>query len=107
MIRKSWLALSLLLGLATTLGAACGDDDDDDDDDTDTAEDGDDAADDDEAGAIDISGIEELEDGTLSVLISAPYPPFEDFGPGGETDIVGFTPDFAAAIGEKLGWKSR
>jgi polar amino acid transport system substrate-binding protein len=109
LIGKRWLAISLLLGLALTLGAACGDDDDDDDDDTDVTADDDDAADDDTADdddageAIDISGIEELEDGTLSVLINAPYPPLENFGPGGETDIVGFTPDLATAMAEKLG----
>lgn len=103
MIARRSLALSLLVGLAMTLGAACGDDDDDGGDASESAEGDNDAADDDDPGAIDISAIEELEDGTLSVLISAPYPPFEDFGPGGETDIVGFTPDLAAAMGEKLG----
>jgi polar amino acid transport system substrate-binding protein len=100
LIRKHWLVLSLLLGLTLALGAACGDDDDDD---ADVTADDDDADDDDAGGAIDISGIEELEDGTLSVLINAPYPPLENFGPGGETDIVGFTPDLAAAMAEKLG----
>jgi polar amino acid transport system substrate-binding protein len=101
LIGKRWLAITALLGLALTLGAACGDDDDDD---TEVTTDDDDAADDDDAGeAIDISGIEELEDGTLSVLTNAPYPPLENFGPGGETDIIGFDPDLAAALGEKLG----
>ena len=43
-----------------------------------------------------------VKDGTLTVGISPDYPPFENIENG---EIVGFEPDLAAALGEKLGLK--
>jgi polar amino acid transport system substrate-binding protein len=86
---KRWLGLALVVSLGMALAVACGDDDDDDDDD------------DGGGGDIDISGAEELEDGSLQVLSDIPYAPIEFFDENDE--VVGVDPDIAAAIAEKLG----
>ncbi len=56
----------------------------------------------DTAETIDISGIEFMQDGTLSIGVEIGYPPFEDFAEDGTTPI-GYDVDFAHALGEKLG----
>ena len=43
-----------------------------------------------------------VKEGTLTVGISPDYPPFENIENG---EIVGFDPDLAAALGEKMGLK--
>ncbi len=82
--------LVLVLGAALAF-AACGDDDED--------EDGDGAP---AGGAIDISGVPELQDGVLTVGSDIAYAPFEFFQEG--TDIEdGLDIDLARAIAEELG----
>ncbi|MEX2235987.1 MAG: ABC transporter substrate-binding protein [Dehalococcoidia bacterium] len=92
-----WLFLSLVLSLSLLATAACGDDDDGDGDDVESTAEGDDDA----GQVIDITGIEELEDGNLVVLSDVPYAPIEFFDENDE--IVGFDVDIAAALAEKLG----
>lgn len=54
------------------------------------------------AGAIDMSGVTLMNDGTLTIGVEIGYPPFEDFAEDGTTP-VGYDIDFANALGEKLG----
>ncbi|MDD4717572.1 MAG: transporter substrate-binding domain-containing protein [Eubacteriales bacterium] len=54
------------------------------------------------AEPIDISGVELINAGTLSIGVEIGYPPFEDFAEDGTTPI-GYDVDFAKALGEKLG----
>jgi polar amino acid transport system substrate-binding protein len=100
----------LLLAAATlalgTFAVACGDDDDDGGDDEPTA-----AATQPSGGGtpvsgggIDISGIEELADGTLTVGSDGAYAPIEFEDEGGT--LVGLDVDIAAAIAEVLGVES-
>jgi polar amino acid transport system substrate-binding protein len=94
--------LLLLAAAALTLAAvACGSDDDDDGDDGDgeptaaaTAPDG-------GGDAIDISGIEELADGTLTVGNDGAYAPMEFEDESGE--LVGFDVDLINAMAAVLG----
>lgn len=51
---------------------------------------------------IDISSVELMQDGVLSIGVEIGYPPFEDFAEDGTTPI-GYDIDFAKALGEKLG----
>ena len=102
-MERRWVFLSLFVGLALLVGAACGDDDDDSDEEeaTEEAEETGDDTEDGDGGDIDISGVEELADGTLTVLSDIPYPPIEFFDENDE--VVGVDPDIAAGIAEKLG----
>ncbi|MGN0155596.1 MAG: transporter substrate-binding domain-containing protein [Lachnospiraceae bacterium] len=52
--------------------------------------------------AIDLSGVELMNDGTLTIGMEIGYPPFEDFAEDGTTPI-GYDVDFAKALGDKLG----
>jgi len=56
------------------------------------------------AEPIDISGVNLMQDGTLTIGVEIGYPPFEDFAEDGTTP-VGYDIDFAKALGEKLGLK--
>ncbi|HET9476734.1 MAG TPA: ABC transporter substrate-binding protein [Dehalococcoidia bacterium] len=84
----SFLILALLLGMA----AACGDDDDEGDDGGSPTGD----------GAIDISGVPELEDGTLTVGSDIAYAPIEFYIEGTETPD-GLDIDLAKAMAQVLG----
>jgi polar amino acid transport system substrate-binding protein len=91
------IALVLLAALLTA-AVACGDDDDDDDDGGDdggatTAPAGD---------GIDISGVPELEDGTLTVGSDIAYAPFEFYEEGTE-NADGLDIDIAEALAAALG----
>lgn len=79
----------LLLALLLALAAACGDDDDED-----TGDDG--------GGAIDISGVPELDDGKLTIGSDIAYAPIEFYIEGTETPD-GLDIDLAKAIAEALG----
>ena len=100
--------LLLLAAAALAIGAfaaACGDDDDDGDEESAAtatqASGGETPA---PGGEIDISGIEELEDGTLTVGSDGAYAPIEFEDEGGE--LVGLDVDIAAALAEVLGVES-
>jgi len=95
---KHPLFLLLALLLASTFAfVACSDDDDDDADATATA------TEDAGGGAtIDISGVEELEDGTLTIGSDIAYAPIESFEEGTD-NAVGLDIDIAKAMGEKMG----
>lgn len=54
------------------------------------------------SGSASAPAIKLVKEGTLTVGISPDYPPFENLENG---QIVGFEPDLAAALGEKLGVK--
>ena len=56
------------------------------------------------ASDIDISGVNLLSDGVLSVGCEVGYPPFEDFAEDGTTPI-GYDIDIISAVAEKLGLK--
>ncbi len=87
-----YFLLFAVLALASALAfAACDDDDGDDGD-------GDGGA----AGAIDISGVPELEDGVLNVGSEIAYAPFEFFQEGTEIED-GLDIDIAKAIADELG----
>ncbi len=88
---KRYVLVFAVLALASALAFAACDDDDDDGD-------GDGGA----AGAIDISGVPELEDGVLSVGSEIAYAPFEFFQEGTEIED-GLDIDLARAIAEELG----
>lgn len=99
---KNWLVIGAVLAMAV-LGVACGDDDDDN---------GDGAAPTAAAtqrGAqtpgtgerIDISGVEELSDGTLTIGSDIAYAPIEFFDEN--NNPVGLDIDLANAMGEVLG----
>lgn len=52
--------------------------------------------------AIDLSGVQLMQDGVLNIGMEIGYPPFEEFAEDGVTPI-GYDVDFAMALGEKLG----
>ena len=54
------------------------------------------------AGSASAPAVKLVKEGTLTVGISPDYPPFENLENG---QIVGFEPDLAAALGEKMGVK--
>lgn len=92
---KWWLLLGSIAVALTLVLAACGDDDDDDDDDggsepTKGSE------------SIDISGVAELEDGTITVGSDIAYPPIEFFEEGTDTP-TGLDIDLMTAIAAALG----
>ena len=100
---RRWIYVGALAATLAVAGACGGDDDDDGGDTTPsaaatspTA-----AAATSAAGAIDISGIDELSDGTLDVGSDVAYAPIEFFDEADE--IVGLDVDLANAIGEALG----
>jgi polar amino acid transport system substrate-binding protein len=100
--RKHPLLLLLVLVLVTALTfAACDDDDDEEDggDETPAATETDDGAD---GGEIDISGVEELDDGTLTIGSDIAYAPIEFFEEGTDNEM-GLDVDIANAMAEKLG----
>lgn len=84
---RTLLLLAVLL-IGALAFAACGDDDDD------TGDDG--------GGDIDISGVSELEDGTLLVGSDIAYAPIEYFEEGTDTP-TGLDIDLMTAMAEKLG----
>jgi polar amino acid transport system substrate-binding protein len=102
-----WLALltALLLAAAALLAAACGDDDDDGDegDGDATAVATEPAGGETPSGGepIDISGVEELSDGTLTAGSDIAYAPIEFFDE--QNNPVGLDVDLANAMGEALG----
>ncbi|MPZ22845.1 MAG: transporter substrate-binding domain-containing protein [Dehalococcoidia bacterium] len=106
-MRRSWWAIASVALAMAAASVACGGDDDDNGEadvteeatepDSTTVE----AEDSEGAGSIDISGVEELEDGVLDVLSDVPYAPIEFFDE--DDNVVGVDPDMAAAIAEKLG----
>ena len=95
-----WWVLLAATTLALSATVACGDDDDDDGDDdgepTAAA-----TAPDASGDQIDISGIEELADGTLTVGNDGAYAPMEFEDESGE--LVGFDVDLINAMAEVLG----
>jgi polar amino acid transport system substrate-binding protein len=106
-VRKLLLLLAATLALAAFFAAGCGDDDDDGDEPTpaqtaptggspQTPTDGDDDGD-----GIDISGIEELEDGTLTIGSDIAYAPIEFYDEN--NNPVGLDVDLAEALGQALG----
>lgn len=85
----------LMVALASLLVfSACGDDDDDDG--------GDDTSGTPAAGDIDISGVAELEDGTLTVGSDIAYPPIEYYEEGTQ-NAQGLDIDLMTAMAAKLG----
>ena len=93
---KRLLALPLILVIATLAFAAACNDDDDGDDDSPTA------TPTDAPGDIDISGVPELADGTLSIGSDIAYAPFEFYEEGTET-ADGVDVDLAKALAAALG----
>jgi polar amino acid transport system substrate-binding protein len=89
-----WLLLGSLAIVLTLVVAACGDDDDDDDDGGSPEPTG--------GETIDISGVAELEDGTLTVGSDIAYPPIEFFEEGTDTP-TGLDVDLMMAMAEALG----
>ncbi|HEY5640447.1 MAG TPA: ABC transporter substrate-binding protein, partial [Dehalococcoidia bacterium] len=102
MLDLTWrrlLALPMILVIATlAFAAACGDDDDGGDDGGDTPT----ASPTDADGGIDISGVPELADGTLTFGSDIAYAPFEFYQEGTETPD-GLDIDLAEAIAAALG----
>ncbi len=100
MLDLTWrrlLALPMILVIATlAFAAACGDDDDGGDDGGDTA------TPTEAADGIDISGVPELADGTLTFGSDIAYAPFEFYQEGTETPD-GLDIDLAEAIAAALG----
>ena len=100
-----WIALVGACALAVTAltASACGDDDDDGDDDEPTAAATQPAAGETPADGepIDISGVEELSDGTLTLGSDIAYAPIEFFDE--QNNPVGLDIDLANAMGEALG----
>jgi polar amino acid transport system substrate-binding protein len=96
-IPKTMLVTAALL-IAVGAAIACGDDDDDEEDGGEPT-----AVATEPAGGdqIDISGIEELEDGTLTIGSDIAYAPIEFFDE--DNNPVGLDIDIANAIGEALG----
>jgi polar amino acid transport system substrate-binding protein len=85
--------LALLLALALAFAACDDDDDDEEDEGSPTATEG--------TGEIDISGVEELEDGTLTIGSDIAYAPIEYFEEGTDTP-AGLDIDIATAMAEKM-----
>lgn len=102
MLKMNPLKRLLLLGAvavaAVLLFAACGDDDEDGEEPDATATMGAEET----PGAIDISGVPELEDGKLTVGSDIAYAPMEFYEEGTET-ATGVDVDMGAAIAEVLG----
>ena len=93
------LLLALILAAMLTFAACDDDDDDDDGEDTQPTATEDGGA---GGGEIDISGVEELEDGTLTIGSDIAYAPIEYFEEGTDNP-VGLDIDIANAMGEELG----
>jgi len=96
---KHPMFLLVALFLATALAfAACGDDDEE------TTDGGEATATEDAGGGgeIDISGVDELEDGTLTIGSDIAYAPIEFYEEGTENEM-GLDVDIARAMAEKLG----
>jgi len=101
-VRKFWL-LGLVALIVAAFAVACGDDDDEDGDDGDETPAATEPADGTPAGGeIEISGVPELEDGTLTVGSDIAYPPIE-FIDEATGDPAGLDIDIANALGEVLG----
>jgi polar amino acid transport system substrate-binding protein len=102
-MRNLFLALAAALSLFAFVAAGCGDDDDDGDGDEPqaTATGGGGAETPGADGEIDISGIEELEDGTLTIGSDIAYAPIEFYDEN--NDAVGLDVDIANALGDVLG----
>lgn len=104
MKRLRWMMLpaALLLAVTSMVAVACGDDDEDDDDEPTAAATEPAGGETPSAGGeIDISGVSELEDGTLTFGSDIAYAPMEFFDENNEP--VGFDIDLGNAIGEALG----
>lgn len=106
LLRKLMLLFAATIALCALVAAGCGDDDDNGDGDEPraTATEGGAAETPGGGGEIDISGIEELEDGTLTVGSDGAYAPIEFADENGDT--VGLDVDIAAALAEVLGVES-
>lgn len=106
-LRKFWL-LGLIALIVAAFAVACGDDDDEDGDDGDTTPAATEPAETPSGdgtpsgGDIDISGVPELQDGTLTIGSDIAYPPIE-FIDEATGDPAGLDIDLANAIGEVLG----
>lgn len=102
---RRYAALGLVLIVAgSAFAVACGDDDDDGDEPTAAATTAGTSAAGGEtpaAGTIDISGVEELQDGTLTIGSDIAYAPVEFVDDNGEN--AGLDIDLANALGEALG----
>ena len=86
--------LAILLALAMLLAlAACKAEDTTETAATETTE---------STATVDVSGVQLMQDGVLTIGVEIGYPPFEDFAEDGTTPI-GYDIDFANALGEKLG----
>ena len=98
---RNWLLIGAILAIIG-LAVACGDDDDDDDDGGQPTAAATEPAETPGAGdEIDISGIEELSDGKLTLGSDIAYAPIEFFDEN--NNPVGLDIDLANAIGEVLG----
>ena len=96
---RLYVLLAALLTLSSTLVVACGDDDGDDAKQTTAATQTSRATQ--PSGTIDISGIEELDDGKLTVGSDIAYAPIEFFDDSGKA--VGLDIDLAQAMADVLG----
>jgi|HigsolmetaAR201D_1030396.scaffolds.fasta_scaffold04724_7 ABC-type amino acid transport/signal transduction systems, periplasmic component/domain len=92
---RLWMALALLLALATVFFAACGDDDDE------SAGSGDATTATEESGATG-QDFQTAEEGVLTVGTDAPYPPFE-IGSPGRSNFSGYDVEVIEAIADELG----
>jgi polar amino acid transport system substrate-binding protein len=94
------LLLLFAIALASMLAFAACDDDDDEEGDGGEATATEDSGN--GGGEIDVSGVEELEDGTLTIGSDIAYAPIEFFEEGTD-NAVGMDIDIANAMGEKMG----
>lgn len=91
---RTWALLALLVGLtAAMLAAGCGSSDDS----STTSSGGGSST---SGGATDLSGVNLLKDGTLTVGSDIPFPPFEQ---GDPPDYEGFDIDLINAVADKMG----
>jgi polar amino acid transport system substrate-binding protein len=91
---RLWTVIFLVVGLAAAMVAAgCGSSDD-------SSSTSDSTSSSSSGGAIDLSGVNLLQDGTLTVGSDIPFPPFEQ---GDAPDYEGFDIDLINAVADKMG----